>query len=161
MRVETYNIKHHLISMMKDEDQKNAKYTKRLDRIVHGCEADSYSSLNNMEVEPPNWTRPTTTSDYFYIVQPWYINIKSLIVELLPTSCYLHYLNHCTHRSCNTTGFTPQRSICVQQSRQRVYIGAFDLDDHRTISPLIWDSRAPLIVSCMYPWTLYYICCII
>lgn len=41
MRVETYNIKHHLISMMKDEGQKNAKYTKRLDRIVHGYEADS------------------------------------------------------------------------------------------------------------------------
>lgn len=54
MRVETYNIKHYLISMMKDEDQKDGKYTKRLDRIVHGCEADSYSSLNNMEVEPPN-----------------------------------------------------------------------------------------------------------
>lgn len=108
MRVETYNIKHYLISMMKDEDQKDGKYTKRLDRIVHGCEADSYSSLNNMEVEPPNWTRPTTTSDYFYIAQPWHLNIKSLIVELLPTSCYLRYLNHYTHPSCSTTGFTPQ-----------------------------------------------------
>lgn len=54
--------------MMKDDKSK-----RRYKEI--GSDRPWMSSLNNMEVDP-NWTRPTTTADYFYIVQPWHVYIK-------------------------------------------------------------------------------------